>query len=457
MNDPIKASLSILPHEKLVEILLALDDLEDIFNACRSSTIFARVCQDDYFWELRYQQDFGSGRPSEEMLKRKMPWREFYKLIIESRYSPPLSAGKGHLGVIDQNGRLNMWGRNDSGQLGNGTQISTKVSQVVLSNVLQVSCSDTKTGAVTTDGKVYVWGNKFEKMLGTSLYNDYILVPRLVRLPKKVRKIDHTDMSSIVLTEDGEVYAWGQLTINLYIGSPIKLNLPSNDNKAIDVATGARTFAAITTSGKLYMWGDANFYLYLSKNWKSRPYGNYNPDNPDHKTLIQPTLIPFSGTIRQISMGGTYFGVVTEKGKLWMAGTNNLHQIGEYTPNKKELDTFATLGGSLQIIRLTILTLIPIKFSSSVLYFDARWDTSLVKLRDGRILMWGNNYRGQIDPVKYYTPKERNEILWGIVIKTPAEIRLDRSIIYISVGGVFTAAITDDNYVNIWGTDYSPE
>ena len=79
MNDPIKASLSILPHEKLVEILLALDDLEDIFNACRSSTIFARVCQDDYFWELRYQQDFGSGRPSEEMLKRKMQWREFYK------------------------------------------------------------------------------------------------------------------------------------------------------------------------------------------------------------------------------------------------------------------------------------------------------------------------------------------------------------------------------------------
>ena len=43
MDNPIKASLSILPHEKLIEILLALDDLEDITNACHSSTIFARV------------------------------------------------------------------------------------------------------------------------------------------------------------------------------------------------------------------------------------------------------------------------------------------------------------------------------------------------------------------------------------------------------------------------------
>ena len=101
MNDPIEASLSILPHEKLIEILLALDDLEDIFNACSSSIIFARVCQDDHFWKLRYQQDFGSGRPSEEMFQGKMPlkpditagdsmpWREFYQSTFEMLHFPP--------------------------------------------------------------------------------------------------------------------------------------------------------------------------------------------------------------------------------------------------------------------------------------------------------------------------------------------------------------------------------
>ncbi len=73
MDNPIKASLSILPHEKLIEILLALDDLEDITKACSSSTIFARVCQDDYFWKLRYQQDFGICLPTEEILKEKIP------------------------------------------------------------------------------------------------------------------------------------------------------------------------------------------------------------------------------------------------------------------------------------------------------------------------------------------------------------------------------------------------
>ena len=478
MNNPINANLSILPHEKLIEILLALDNLEDITNACRSSTIFARVCQDDYFWKLRYQQDFGSGRPSKEIFQEKiplepritiddsmplkpyitscdsMPWREFYQSTIEMLHFPPLSVGYNHVGIIDQKGQLYMWGNNEEGQLGNGSEISTNVPQIVLQNVHQVSCSYGITGAVTKNGKVYTWGSNHRGSLGIGYFDEDnedpdTSAPTLIKLSKKVRKIDYGSSGSIVLTEDGEVYMWGQLTHHLYTEAPLKLNLPSKE-KVIDVAAGDFIFAAITKSGKLYMWGDNRYYLYMSKNWTNRPTGIYNLNDPDHRMLIQPTLIPFSEQISQISMGSNHFGVVTKKGELWMVGNNDSNRIGEHASIKKDLDEYKKLvkkydekgivfmGGSGNVV--PVLTLI--KTPSPVLYFNSRWYTSLVKLKDGRVLMWGDNSEGQV--------RGRGG---GRQIREPVEIILNYPIVYIEAGGVFTLAITEDGYVNFWGAD----
>ncbi len=484
MDNPIEANLSILPHENLIEILLALDNLEDITKACSSSTIFARVCQDDYFWKLRYRQDFGIGRPTEEILKEKiplkphittgdsMPWREFYQSTIEMLYFPSLSVGLNHIGVIYQNGQLNMWGGNLNGQLGNGTKIPANVPQFILSNVRQVSCSSTRTGAVTKDGEVYTWGSNLDGRLGIGSYQiRHILVPVLVELSKKIRKIDIGMFSSIALTENGEVYAWGRLlrgglTGILYTDVPIKLNLPLKE-KAIDVAVGSKVFAAVTQSGKLYMWGDNIHYLYLSGNWKNKAAGFYNPDDPEHRKFTQPILIPFSKRIRQISMGNDHFGIVTRRGELWMAGSNNYHQIGEYAPNQEESNVYLKLLRRSNFYRRllkqyinivgrddknNIPTLIPIKLPSPVLYFNSRWGTSLVKLKDGRVLMWGDNSKGQID--SYWSEEgteDTDEISIGSRVSKPVEIRLDHPILYIMAGAKFTASITNGDCVNLWG------
>ena len=470
MDNPIEESLSILPHEKLIEILLALDNLEDIFNACRSSTIFARVCQDDYFWKLRYQQDFGSGRLSEGTTLKpyitsgdSMPWKELYKSMY-TNINSHLSSGENHLGVIDRKGQLNMWGDNQFGQLGNGTKITTKIPQMVLSNVRQVSCGAKITGAVTMDGKVYTWGTNYKGRLGIGSYeNEPKLVPTLVELPKKIKRIDFGYTGSMVLTEDGEIYVWGGLIYNLYTSVPIKLNLPRNDNKAISIGTGFDTFAAITKSGKLYMWGKSSNHIYLIGNLKDRVSGIYNPDNPEHRKFIQPTLIPFPERIRQISMGMGYFSIVTKSGELWMAGSNHSYEIGEYPPDKKDLDILENIieiGGIPTSMsgRITVIPrLIHIKLPSQVLYFNSRWGTSSVKLKDGRVLMWGNNAHCKIIPPGYLGKQTRGlDKIFHLEIKKPIEISLGHQIIYIMAGGQFTVAITDDDYINIWGNPIHP-
>ncbi len=454
MNNPIEASLSILPHEKLTDILLSLDNLEDIFNACSSSAIFARVCQDDYFWKLRYQQDFGL-----DSSPMRMTWKDYYQLTIENNRSLPFSVGRGHLGVIDQKGQLSMWGVGYQGQLGDGLHISTEIPQVVLSNVRQVSCGFAITCAITMDGKVYAWGHNWRGNLGMgSLGDNDKLVPTLVSLPKKAIKIDCKSQNSIVLTEDGEVYAWGELTKNLYTFVPIKLNLPDEDNTAVAVAAGYSTFAAITRSGKLYMWGDNKHYLYLASNWKNKASGVYNSDDSEHREFTRPTLVPFLGSIRQISMGTNHFGIVTNKGVLWMAGDNEDYQIGKYTASVKDINTIRQLSiKNTKISKKTVIpTLIPIKLPSRVLYFSSRWKTSLVKLKDGRVLMWGNNRGGQIDATNLLRWGRRGDNYGQELIDKPTEIILDHPIIYIIPGYDFTVAITDDDYINLWGGNYTP-
>ena len=374
----------------------------------------------------------------------RMTWKDYYQLTVEST-NLPLSAGMRHLGVIDQKGQLYTWGNNRLGQLGNGTTISTNIPQMVLTNVLQVSCDFDTAGAVTKDGKVYTWGSNFRGGLGIgSCQKNGVLVPTLVSLPKKVIKIDIGYSGSIVLTEDGEVYVWGLLTRELFTMVPIKLNLPKEDDKVVNVATGSRSYSAVTKTGKLYMWGDNLNYLYLSKNWRNIPSGIYTPDDPKHRKFINPTLVPFLEPIHQISMGNGHLGVVTKKGELWMVGNNYSHQIGEYTPNKKDSDRLkrAAKESYRFFEEDAIPLLILIKMPTSVLYFNTRWDASLVKLKDGRVLMWGRNGYHQID-----SSKSDN-------IKNPVEIILDRPIVYIVPGGEFTAAITDDDYINLWGKQY---
>ncbi len=72
--------------------------------------------------------------------------------------------------------------------------------------------------------------------------------------------------------------------------------------------------------------------------------------------------------------------------------------------------------------------------------------------------MWGDNSNEQIGPVKHY---DRNiglrNVRGGTEIQKPVEIRLDHPIVYIVAGAEFTVAITDDDYINLWGKDYSPE
>lgn len=90
-----------------------------------------------------------------------------------------ISAGFDHVCAVVADATVRCWGRNDFGQVGDGTQknaaIPTKV--IGLSNVAKVAAGMDHTCALLHDGAVYCWGRNDRGMMGTGEMSKPQLTP----------------------------------------------------------------------------------------------------------------------------------------------------------------------------------------------------------------------------------------------------------------------------------------
>ena len=128
-----------------------------------------------------------------------------------ARTAVSISSGKDHTCSILDNGDLQCWGRNNHGQLGDGTAVhSNSPVDVSLSGVpVQLSSGDWHSCAILDDASLQCWGSNADGQLGDG---------------------SNTDSSSPVTVSIGE--------------------------NILAVSTGARHTCAITDSWALKCWGD---------------------------------------------------------------------------------------------------------------------------------------------------------------------------------------------------------
>ncbi len=125
-----------------------------------------------------------------------------------------IATGWDHMVALAGDGSVWTWGDNSGGQLGNGTQGANAYSSLPvqvkgLSNVAHVSAGDGSTVVVKEDGTVWAWGT-LRTEVNQKLAN-YSYGPR----PVQVAGIDHVslvrarDWHVLALKTDGTVWAWG--------------------------------------------------------------------------------------------------------------------------------------------------------------------------------------------------------------------------------------------------------
>jgi alpha-tubulin suppressor-like RCC1 family protein len=175
-------------------------------------------------------------------------------------------------GAVKSDGTVWLWGNIGGGLRGNGHmgQISRKPVRVDMpkgKKVVQLVIGECAI-ALMSDGTVWTWGGYGRKeYLGTG--SDDFRHPHRVLLPGRVKEIAGTGMFNYALTDRGVLYGWGVyssymgigkggfMASNFFIGMPRDLTTDLKlPHRVMTVSTNTVSTHVILTDSTLWGWGD---------------------------------------------------------------------------------------------------------------------------------------------------------------------------------------------------------
>ncbi len=142
-----------------------------------------------------------------------------------------VSAGVGHTMVITENGRLFAFGWNNRGQLGlgdNDNKNTPTLVERIPGRVKAVSAGVWYTMVITEDGQLLAFGFNGFGELGLGDYTKRNIPTLVERIPGKVKAVSAGDDHTMVVTEDGRLFAFGGNNDGqLGLGHHTKRNIPT--------------------------------------------------------------------------------------------------------------------------------------------------------------------------------------------------------------------------------------
>lgn len=173
-----------------------------------------------------------------------------------------ISAGRTHTCAVTISGAAKCWGDNQSGQLGNGSNIDSNRPVAVrgLNNgVASISAGSDHTCAVLIAGGVKCWGAGGYGRLGDGSNASSNVPLNVVDLGTQVKSIAAGGFHTCALLVDGVVKCWGwSVNGQLGNGSTFDVDGPVTVidlDEAVAISTGSLHTCALTTAGELKCWG----------------------------------------------------------------------------------------------------------------------------------------------------------------------------------------------------------
>ena len=176
-----------------------------------------------------------------------------------------VSVGGNHTCALTTGGGVKCWGNNGSGQLGDGTTTDRTTPADVsglTSGVTAVSAGQSYTCALTTGGGVKCWGRNFSGELGDGTTTDRTTPVDVSGLTSGVTAVSAGRRSTCALTTGGGVKcwgfnAWGQLGdgTTTQRTTPVDVSGLTSGVTAVTVSVGGNHTCALTTGGGVKCWG----------------------------------------------------------------------------------------------------------------------------------------------------------------------------------------------------------
>ena len=360
---------------------------------------------------FKYNNHYGGGfTGSMKMINRNK---------IESKFKnndSTISVGTGYGCFILNNyknltNKLYSFGKNNKGQLGVNDIIDKSVPTSVLetdtSGVISVSCGHEHTLAITSDNKVFSFGENENGQLGTNSYNDSIKPIYAEDVSgnhlNNIASVSSGYNFSMILSRTGKVLTtgdntYGQLGIGT-MGAGLKQNFFSEINNSTDLSNGYNGSNAIAISSGYYhslILLESGKVLSIGRN----NYGQLGIGSTqdlsevtqcNYTDLYNPEFKLEQYCADSIFAGGYSSAILLKTGKLLVFGDNQYHQIAISGLNASiPTDMFSNMTSNLGTLDLSGYN------GTNCINYSISEKSSSMLLDIGKVYNFGINDFGQL-------------------------------------------------------------
>jgi alpha-tubulin suppressor-like RCC1 family protein len=230
------------------------------------------------------------------------------------------AAGQYHSVSIRPDGTLWAWGSNSSGQLGDGTTGTDRISPVQIGSAADwqsVAAGSLHTLAVRADGTLWAWGVNNYGQLGDGTTTDQAM-PVQIGTATNWRSVAAGSLHSVAVRTDGTLWTWGRNgNGQLGDGTTTDHLSPAQVGTAttwLTVAGGEFHTAAVSTNGTLWTWGSN---------------GNGQLGNGTTIQRNSPSQVGSVATWTSVTAGQFHTLALRADNTLWAWGYNNAGQLGD--------------------------------------------------------------------------------------------------------------------------------
>lgn len=348
--------------------------------------------------------------------------------------------------VVTPDGRVLAWGVNSrEGALGQGKMgtdlpglfvpTAVKTSTGVLGGIVAASAGVNTAMALTEDGEVYSWGNEY---LGRPAQNGDTL-PGKVTDPTGNASLNHIvsvsmgNNNALALADDGTVYSWGNWSGQ---AGPDPKKVPgvvsALAGKAVSVSAGDNWSSALLADGRVMAWGFSSNNGVLGRPRTSDAM-------PPGFVVEQSTGQAITGVV-SLSAGYNFGMALNAAGQIYAWGDNSWGQLGQNTRGN--------------FIPGAVLVKAPSGASiwSGVAMVAAGGNHALALDNNGQVFSWGYAQNGELGDGANH-PRLNDSPLPAAVVNAAGIGQLG-SISAIASGGQHSLALTSDGNVLNWGLGF---
>ncbi len=335
-----------------------------------------------------------------------------------------VSVGNTHRLAIADDGTLWSWGKNDKGQLGDGTAESHEIPAQVGTDAdwKRVRAGYNSSLAVKTNGTLWAWGYNGYGALGignTTNQSRPVQVGADTDWEIPGSSLGYAQSSSFAAKTDGSLWFWGN---DKYYQSglseephqdlrlrPIEAGTQARDWKTVSM--GLYHTVAVKTDGTLWGWG---------KNDKEEQVGHEAPQG----MIKVPRRLGTGTDWKTVAAGGNFNLALKNDGTLWSWGHNGYSQLGNG-------------GGSNQPVAIQVGTDRDWKMVAAGYY------TGYALKNDGSLWVWGNGEKGTFGDG---TQTKSRAI--------PARVGVDNDWVSVAAGRYSVMAFRSDGSLWMWGENF---